>query len=85
MAARMLEQMQAHNPGWDWSKTNTEAAVDKINRSVPPGSDARITSWKKRSVLNILVNLPRKCNHALYQIYKEWGWERSWMTEDLMR
>ena len=85
MAARMLEQMQVHNPGWEWNKTNTEAAINRINRSVHSGSDARITSWKKRSVLNILAHLPKQCKQALYREYKEWGWERSWMTEDFMR
>ena len=85
MAARMLDQMHVHNPEWEWSKDNTEAVVANINASVPPGSDARITSWKKRSVVNMLVHLPKECKNMLYQEYKEWGWERSWMTEDLMR
>ena len=43
MAARMLEQTQTHNPGWEWTKANAEDAVEKINKSVPHGSDARIT------------------------------------------
>ena len=85
MAARMMEQMRTHNPGWEWTTANAVEAVEKINNSVPAGSDARITSWKARSVTNLLVNIPKKCKELLYQVYREWGWELGWLNEDLMR
>ena len=85
MAARMLHQMHAHTPGWTWDKNNAEAAIAAINESVSSVNVARITSWKKRSVVNLLVHLPAECKDQVYQEYQEWGWENSFMSEDLMR
>ena len=85
MASRMLQQMHAHTPGWTWDKNNTDAAIEDINDSVSSVNVARITSWKKRSVMNLLVHLPAQCTNLIYQEYHEWGWEHSFMSEDLMR
>ena len=85
MAARMLHQMHAHTPGWTWDKNNTDAAIAAINDSVSSVNVARITSWKKRSVMNLLVHLPAQCTDLIYQEYHEWGWEHSFMSEDLLR
>ena len=85
LAARMLEQMQSHHPSWEWTKANCEEAIKKINDSVCCRSAARITSWKHRSVTNLLVNIPPKCKELLYQVYREYGWEQGWLSEDLLR
>ena len=88
MAARMLEQMQSHNPGWQWTQANCAEAIAKINQVVIMGNgdgNARIASWKSRSVTNLLVNIPPKCKELLYQVYREYGWEQGWLSEDLLR
>ena len=85
MAARMLHQMHANTPGWTWDKNNAETAIAVINESVSSVNVARITSWKKRSVVNLLVHLPAQCTELIYQEYQEWGWEHSFMSEDLLR
>ncbi len=85
MAVNMLQQMHASTPGWLWTPTNIEEAIQEINASVSSVSHARITSWKKRSVVNILGFIPTACKEKLFQQYTEWGWEHSFMNEDLMR
>ena len=35
--------------------------------------------------MNLLVHLPAQCTELIYQEYQEWGWEHSFMSEDLLR
>ncbi len=85
MAVNMLQQMHSSTPGWVWNLTTVENAIQEINSSVSCVSNARITAWKRRSVVNLLAHIPTICKDKLLQEYLEWGWEHSFLNEDLLR
>ena len=85
MAANMLVQTSACVAGWTWTTKAVDDAVANLNEHTKTVSAAKIGSWKLRSVKNLLVNMPRQVYDALQNAYLITGWEKSFMSEDLLR
>ncbi len=84
MAANMLLQMSKHQPTLQWTDASLRRFLDELNEKVGPKSSARITSWKQKAVVNLLLHTPAKVFTSWQNHYLEYTWERSCMTEALL-
>ena len=85
MAANMLIQAHIYEAGWVWTNTNLSQSIQDLNNNVASINDAHIGSWKERSVRNIILYMTSDVVQCLQNAYSRWGWENSFMSEDLVR
>ncbi len=84
MAANMLLQSRSA-PGFQWTPELLTDCIRELNKTVNTVNNARITSWKERSVRNLILHMPPTVRTRLQNAYLFWGWEKSFMSEDLLR
>ncbi len=46
---------------------------------------AKIGAWKERAIFNLIIHMPRSVHQAITKHYHKWAWERSCLSEELLR
>ena len=79
----MLMEVARSLPGFSWNKNTLDKELDDLNGKVE--ASARITSWKRRAVSNIVLDMPETVYTVLTDHYRRYTWERSCMNEELLQ
>ena len=84
-AANMFLELARSTPGLLHQKS-LENEIDALsNKVMVENPNARITAWKRHSVINIVLCIPDDVLTLLMQHYRIYTWERSCLNEELLQ